>query len=122
MTGKRDIVTQLIAAGADINARDNVGRTPLHYAIRRSDATLQRLLIAKGADTNISSMKAGKPVKFELEADIASLGLALNYVVDDMDGRGAKTLDLEFTLSGTVPVLYPAPEEQTYLHIEGLIH
>ena len=49
--GDIDCVTALIAAGADINAKDNrLGNTPLHYAAWRDATEIMRALIAAGAD------------------------------------------------------------------------
>jgi ankyrin repeat protein len=40
----------LINVGAAVNAGDENGDTPLHYAVNRSNEGMARLLIAKGAD------------------------------------------------------------------------
>lgn len=44
------IVELLIAAGADVNARQEGGFTPLHGAAQNGDAATMRLLLAAGAD------------------------------------------------------------------------
>jgi ankyrin repeat protein len=36
--------------GADVNARDHNGYTPLHHAASRGDVDLIRYLVSKGAD------------------------------------------------------------------------
>jgi len=48
-----DLVELLIDGGADINAPDRYGRTPLWSAARRGQSEIVRLLIAKGADANV---------------------------------------------------------------------
>lgn len=50
--GSKDVVEFLIANGADVNAKDPVGQTPLHFAARRGDKDVAELLIDKGADVN----------------------------------------------------------------------
>ena len=50
----RDIVLELIAAGADINLRNSVGETPVYYAVRtgtnsvvRSHSAASKITITK---------------------------------------------------------------------------
>jgi ankyrin repeat protein len=50
--GKLDEVKRLIASGADLNAADDHGRTPLMIAGYRRDFVAARLLIKAGADLN----------------------------------------------------------------------
>ena len=50
--GNIEAVKQHIAAGADVNAKDNWGWTPLHYAALKGHKEIAELLIAKGADMN----------------------------------------------------------------------
>src|SRR5436190_1180810 len=46
-------VRQLLAEGADINARDEDGATPLHYAGAESATEIVRLLLEAGADLSL---------------------------------------------------------------------
>lgn len=43
---------QLIGKGADVNAKDNNGNTPLHWAAKDGQKEVAALLIEKGADVN----------------------------------------------------------------------
>ncbi|MEN6370985.1 MAG: ankyrin repeat domain-containing protein [Armatimonadota bacterium] len=45
-------VSSFISSGADINAKDMLGRTPLHWAAENSQAAIVRLLLANGANVN----------------------------------------------------------------------
>ena len=45
-------VEDLIAKGADVNAKDRLGETPLFFAARLGRKEIVELLIAKGADVN----------------------------------------------------------------------
>ena len=46
------IVREAIRLGADVNAKDKFGSTPLHYAALIGQARTVELLISKGADVN----------------------------------------------------------------------
>jgi ankyrin repeat protein len=50
--GHTKIVSLLIESGADINAKDYLGRTALLYASGKKHVEAENLLIANGADVN----------------------------------------------------------------------
>jgi len=55
-TGNIEAVKQAIAAGADVNAKNKLGSTPLHEAAVIGHKEIAELLIAKGADVNAKNM------------------------------------------------------------------
>ena len=50
--GNIEAVKQHLAAGTDVNAKDEEGWTPLHIAAIRGNKEIAELLIAEGADVN----------------------------------------------------------------------
>jgi len=50
--GDLDAVSRLVAEGEDINAFDDLGKTPLHYAADREHVEVARYLIEHGANVN----------------------------------------------------------------------
>ena len=70
INGQNDAAKLLIASGADINARDCDGRTPLYELARAragethsdSDITLVKILISHGADINAKTKNGRTPL------------------------------------------------------------
>jgi ankyrin repeat protein len=50
---EKEVAELLLSNGADINAKDNDGRTALHEALRRGHEDLAKFLAAKGANLDI---------------------------------------------------------------------
>ncbi len=53
-TGDRAAVQRMLAAGADVDARDEAGATPLMLAAHAGDLPMVQLLLGSGADVNAS--------------------------------------------------------------------
>lgn len=68
------IIHRLVAAGADINARDDLGQTPLHIAVTESFPSAIETLVNLGADVNARDKNDMSPIDAALaHADIRPL-------------------------------------------------
>jgi ankyrin repeat protein len=90
-----DVVTLLLDAGADINAKNRRGATPLHWAIH--DEAKVRLLIARGAQVNVRQVEGRSPL-----FQAASMGNA-NAVVRLLLDHGADAAIA--TANGQTPLM-----------------
>ncbi len=89
----RDIasVKALIAAGADVNGRDEYEDTPLIIAVYRGQIDIVNALIAAGADVNAMDNKGRTPLLIsvmwhQLECVKALIAAGADVKVKDMDG------------------------------------
>ena len=76
-TGNIEVVKQYLAAGGDVNAKNELEETPLHIAAPQGHKEIAELLITKGADVNAKSAAISTPLHFVEEKDIAKI-LILN--------------------------------------------
>jgi cytohesin len=56
-SGNHEAVEALLAAGAELDARNDFGETPLLIAVARAEATCARLLLVAGADPDVADGK-----------------------------------------------------------------
>lgn len=64
-----DEVIRLLDTGADVNASNNYGRTPLHEAAWNDNTAVAELLIAKGADVNAADGDGKTPLYWAARYD-----------------------------------------------------
>lgn len=60
-SGRLDVVQYLLELGAPLNPMSAEGETPLHYAAQREDPALAKLLLNKGADATLESVRRKTP-------------------------------------------------------------
>lgn len=76
----RDVIEFLSARGADINATDPDGRTPLHRAVAAGDVKMAKRLIGAGADVNLTSADGETVLEVaERQNDTAMVTLLRQY-------------------------------------------
>jgi len=68
-SGDIDLVRSLLSKGADVNAKDRSGRTPLHYAARWGHKDVAELLLAKDADVNVKDNRGQTPLSLAEEEE-----------------------------------------------------
>lgn len=97
-----DRVSQLLAAGADVDARDEDGATPLMHAAHAGDLALVRLLLAAGADVHATDRNAWTALAKAMHnadldrgfPDVAQALLAAGADVEARIGYGVRPLML----------------------------
>lgn len=79
----------LLAAGANVNARDGEGATPLHMAAYASRATHARVLLEAGADARATTDNGRDPTAMarKVKADEAAGVISLWILKDCKAGK-----------------------------------
>ena len=88
--GWTETVARLLDEGADINARDEVGRTAVSLAAKNSRAETVRLLIERGADVNIPCQRGWTPIRHCHRAEAPEVVVMLIEAGATLDDRGRK--------------------------------
>ena len=95
--GRRDAALELLAQGADVNAAQGDGTTPLHWAAYQLDTDLVQRLIATGASANTANRYGATPLGEAAKAanvEIVSLLLKSGAEVDAANADGETALML----------------------------
>ena len=88
-------VEELLAAGADVNAKSSSGETPLHNAAYSGNVALVELLLASGADVNAKDRSGVTPLHVAAQRgyrEVAEVLLAHKASVDAKNNVGTAPL------------------------------
>jgi len=61
--GSAGVAELLLSAGADQDAQDDLGRTPLHVSCKSDNVAVATMLLAAGADTNVREDGGSTPLE-----------------------------------------------------------
>ncbi len=103
-TGDLAMAKALIQRGVKVNARDQFGDTPLHWAAGHGNTAVVRLLITHGADVNARDLHGETPLFGADNKAVSDLLLEHGALLNDRDVLGQTPLD-KAAWRGRIPVI-----------------
>jgi len=96
--GNIEAVKQHLSAGTDVNSKDDIGCTSLHWAVNYNHKEIAELLIEKGAGMNEKNKTGATPLHFASQKDdneYAKLLIEKGADINARNNKGETPLDLE---------------------------
>ena len=88
-----DTLLALVDAGADIDAKDEFGRTLLHHAVLQSNAEVAVSLLESGADPNVPDIIGRTPLELAFQVPIAEPALSVFTKIQSETEQRLQELD-----------------------------
>ena len=82
-------IESYLANGENINAKNALGNTALHYAVASDDAEMVKFLLENGADANIANSKGWTPTAIAEKKDLKDI---VNIFQSDKDNKALSAL------------------------------
>ena len=112
------VANYLVSKGANVNAKDIIGRTPLHWAVVKRRVDVAKFLVSKGADVNARDNNGQTPI-------INAMGTFFSdYGADGNIKDGSEKLRIELALllvSNGADVNAKDKDGRTPLHYARLV-
>lgn len=100
---------RLIAGGADLNTRDNAGKTPLHLAVLSQDEATMQALIKAGANINAQDSSLNTPLHEAVLMDnVAAIKALIKAGAHKKAKNNANMTPLELAQQFNVPEVLQA--------------
>ncbi|CAG0909270.1 unnamed protein product, partial [Cyprideis torosa] len=92
LAGTRETATVLIENGAEVNARDRRGQTPLHLASRRGRRSIVDLLLTHGADVLATDRWGKTPPSYAKTEEVILVMIGMTEDLNRQDHQTGNTL------------------------------
>ena len=116
-------IKRLIEAGADVNAEDEGGNSPLLYAIWRNSVELTKLLISAGLNVDAKNKSGESLLHRVINSDIRNVHILIKAGADvnaqDNDGNTPLHKIADYRKLGTIELLISAGADVNAENLNG---